>query len=464
MRYKMTTIIKNGTIITADKTYKADIHIEGEKIKKIAKKITPKKDDTIIDARGLEVYPGFIDSHTHFELPFMGTVSADNFQTGSIAAACGGVTSFIDYAMPVKGQKLTDTVKLWHKKADGKAAVDYGFHMGIVEFNDQTEKEVSKVIDAGITSFKCFFAYKGALMVDDSQFIRVLESAKKYGGLMLLHAENGEVISYLTNQFISKKLTAPMYHELAHPACAEGEAVHRAAVLAETVDAPIYIVHLSSNDGLEQVEKFRKDGLRIFAETCPQYLLLSKELYRKKGFEGAKWVMSPPLRDKSNNEKLWHGLKKEFIQVIATDHCSFNFKTQKTMGKDTFTKIPNGIPGIGNLVNLVYTYGVRTGKITRNQFAAALSTNPAKIFGLYPKKGKIAVGADADITIINPNKKGIVSFKNSHHNVDYSAYEGLNLNGMVDIVISRGKVIAKENKFVGSKNHGRFIKRNKFSL
>lgn len=455
----MATIIKNGTIITADKTYKADIHVEDEKITKIAKKIIPKKGDTVIGAKGLEIYPGFIDSHTHFELPFMGTVSADNFQTGSIAAACGGVTTFIDYIVPLKGQKLADAADAWHKKAGGKTAVDYGFHMCIVEFNDSVEKEIPEIIKDGITSFKCFFAYKGALMIDDSQFIGVLSAAKKYGGLTLLHAENGEVISYLVNQFAAGKKRDPFYHELSRPAMAEGEAVHRAIVLAKTVDAPLYIVHLSSNDGLEQIEKFRREGQRIFAETCPQYLLLSRELYRKKGFEGAKWVMSPPLRDRSNNEKLWRGLKKEFIQVIATDHCSFDFKTQKTMGKDNFTKIPNGIPGIGNMVNLVYTYGVKTGKITRSQFAAALSTNPAKIFGLYPKKGRIAPGADADITIIDPRKKGIVTAKNSHHNVDYSAYEGFKLNGMVTIVISRGEVIAKDNKFIGSKNHGKFVKR-----
>lgn len=459
----MGTIIKNGTVVTAEDICKADIYIENEKINQIAKKIKPQKCDTVIDASSLEIYPGCIDAHTHFELPFMGTVSADDFQTGSIAAACGGVTTFIDFVIPAKGQKLDEAVKVWHKKARGRSAVDYGFHMCIVEFNDRVASSIPKIIEEGITSFKCFFAYKGAFMVDDGQFIEVLNSAKKNGALVMLHAENGEIISYLASHFVAGKKLEPLYHELAHPSIAEGEAVGRASALARTADAPLYIVHLSSNDGLEEIEKFRKKGQVIFAETCPQYLLLSKKLYRSKGFEGAKWVMSPPLRDRSDNEKLWRGLEKGFIQVIATDHCSFNFKTQKTMGKNDFTKIPNGIPGIGDMVNLIYTYGVKSGRITRRHFAAMLSANPAKIFGLYPKKGTIAAGADADFTIIDPDKKGVIRAKGSHHNVDYSAYEGLKLNGMVSLVISRGRVISKDNEFVGFKNHGEFIKRKRFT-
>lgn len=458
----MATIIKNGTIVTATDIYKADIYIENEKIKQIAEKIKHQKGDEVIDASGLEIYPGCIDVHTHFELPFMGTVSADGFETGSIAAACGGVTTFIDFVIPAKGKKLDEAIKAWHKKAEGKTAIDYGFHMCIVEFNDSVASEIPNVIKEGITSFKCFLAYKGAFMIDDGQFIGLLTSAKKNNALVMLHAENGEIISYLTNRFVSESKTEPLYHELSHPATAESEAIHRAAVLARIADAPLYIVHLSSKEGLEEVEKFRKKGQVILSETCPQYLLLSKELYRRPGFEGAKWVMSPPLRDAASNDKLWDGLDKGSIQNIATDHCSFNFKTQKTMGKNNFTKIPNGIPGIGDMVNLVYTYGVKSGKITRNQFAAILSTNPAKTFGLYPKKGTIAPGTDADFTIINPAKSGVISSKTTHHNVDYSAYEGFKLDGMVSLVMSRGKVIAKDNKFVGSKKHGKFIKRKKF--
>lgn len=460
----MAMIIKNGTIITANETTKADIRVKGEKIDEISPEIKAKKGDAEIDAKGLEIYPGCIDVHTHFELPFMGTVSADDFETGSIAAACGGITTFIDFAIPAKSQKLLDAVKIWHKKADGKTAIDYGFHMCLVEYNERIADEIPSVIEEGITSFKCFFAYKGSLMIDDGQFIEILESAKKNGALVMLHAENGDIISYLMKRFVKEKKLSPLYHEKAHPEIAEGEAVLRAGIFSGLTDVPVYIVHLSSNEGLREIKEACKKGYRILAETCPQYLLLSDELYHKKGFEGAKWVMSPPLRDKSNNEKLWKGLRDGVIQVVATDHCSFNFKTQKTMGKDDFTKIPNGIPGVGDNVNLIYTYGVKSGHISRNRFAEILSTNPAKIFGLYPQKGTIAVGSDADFTIINPAKKGIITAKNTHHNVDYSAYEGFELNGMVDIVISRGKVIAKDNKFLGTKDHGKFLKRKKFNV
>jgi dihydropyrimidinase len=460
----MATVIKNGTIITACDTYQGDLLIEGEKITKIATKIKPQKGDSEIDAKGLEVYPGFIDVHTHLELPFMGTVSADDFESGSIAAACGGTTTFIDFAIPAKGQSLKEALNIWHKKAEGKTAVDYGFHIAIVEYNEHVASEIPHIINDGITSFKCFFAYKGAFMIDDGQFIEVLNLAKKHGALVSIHAENGEMLAHLMKELIASKKTEVKYHGVAHPAIAEGESIHRGAVLAKMAQIPLYIVHMSCNEGLEEVKMARSKGQMIFGETCPPYLLLSDDLYHKKGFEGAKWVLSPPLREKANNDKLWEGMRDGFIQVVATDHCSFNYKTQKIMGKDNFTKIPNGLPVIGDRVNLMYTYGVKNGKITRNQFAALLSANPAKIFGMYPKKGTIAVGSDADITIIDPKKKSKITVKTSHHNVDYSAFEGFNLEGMVSLVISRGKVIARDNEFLGEKNHGKFIKRKKFNL
>lgn len=458
----MALIIKNGTIYTASDTFRADIRVEGEKISAIAAKLAPEKGDEVIDAAGLEIYPGAIDVHTHLDMPFMGTVTADDFKSGTIAAACGGTTSLVDFAIPAKGQSLKETVKIWHKKAEGKSAIDYGFHIAIVEFNDRVASEIPAVIADGITSFKCFLAYKGALMVNDGEFIAALNLAKEHGALVSIHAENGEMLAYLAQKFAAEGKTGPEYHELSHPPEAEGEAVHRGAVLARMAGVPLYIVHTSCAEALDEIKIAMASRQVIFGETCPQYLLLSNKLYHKNGFEAAKWVMSPPLRDEENNRIMWDAVRDGFIKVIATDHCSFNFKGQKDVGRSSFAKIPNGAPGIGDRVNLIYSHGVAKGRISKNKFAEVMSTNPAKIFGMYPQKGAIAIGSDADLIMVDPKKKGAVSVKTSHHNVDYNSFEGAKLHGMCVMTVSRGKLIAKDNKFLGKLSHGKYLKRKKF--
>jgi len=455
-------LIKNGSVFTASESYKADILIRNGKIAEIAAKIAPPPGAEVIDAKGLEIYPGGVDVHTHFALPFMGTVSADDFESGTKAAACGGTTTIVDFAIPVKGGSTIDALKAWHAKADGKAVVDYGFHMAMVDYNDKIAAEIPKLVKEGITSFKCFLAYKGVFMVDDATFLEVLTAAKKHGVLVSIHAENGDMLSYLMKHLIEDGHTGPQYHPVAHPASAEGEATHRGIVLAKAAGAPLYIVHLSCNEALKEVKGARDRGQLVMAETCPQYLLLDDELYMKPGFEAAKWVMSPPLRDRAGQKKLWEGLRDGFLQTVATDHCSFNFKGQKDMGKDSFLKIPNGIPAVGDRLNLLYTYGVKKGRLDRNRFAAITSTNPARIFGLYPEKGTIAPGSDADLLIMDPKKKGKISKETSHHAVDYSAFEGFELEGMPAVVISRGEVVARDNKFTGARGRGKFIKRKQF--
>ncbi len=459
----MALIIKNGTIYTASDSYRADILAEGEKITHIAGKITAGKGDEVIDASGLEIYPGAIDVHTHLDMPFMGTVTADDFESGTIAAACGGTTALIDFATPAKGQPLGDAIKLWHKKAGGKSAIDYGFHIAIIEFNERVASEIPALIKEGITSIKCFLAYKGALMINDGEFIQTLEVAKRHGALVSVHAENGEMLTYLAGKLVAEGKTGPEYHEASHPAIAEGEAVHRGAALAKLAGTPLYIVHTSCKEALDEIKIAMADQRVIFGETCPQYLLLSNKLYHGNGFEAAKWVMSPPLRDGENNQIMWNAVRDGFIKVIATDHCSFNFKGQKDAGISSFAKIPNGAPGIGDRVNLVYSYGVAQGKISRNKFAEVMSTNPAKIFGMFPKKGSIAIGSDADFTIIDPAKKGKISVKTSHHKVDYNSFEGFKLHGMNVMTVSRGRLIARDDKFLGAIDHGQYLKRNKFN-
>ncbi|MBU2575118.1 MAG: dihydropyrimidinase [Elusimicrobia bacterium] len=455
-------LIKNGDIFTAADSFKGDILIRNGKIAEIAGKISPPPGAEVIDAAGLEVYPGGVDVHTHFALPFMGTVAADDFESGTVAAACGGTTTIVDFAIPSKGGSILEALQAWHQKAAGKAVVDYGFHMAMVDYNDKIAAEIPRVVKEGITSFKCFLAYKGAFMVDDAQFLEILTAAKNNGVLVSIHAENGDMLAYLMKHLIEDGHTGPQYHPVAHPASAEGEATHRGLVLARMAGAPLYIVHLSSNEGLKEIKAARSRGQLVLAETCPQYLLLDDELYLQNGFEAAKWVMSPPLRDRAGQNKLWDGLRDGFIQTVATDHCSFNFKGQKDMGKDNFLKIPNGIPAVGDRVNLLYTYGVKKGRISRNQFAAVTAANPARIFGLYPEKGSIAPGSDADLLIMDPDRKWKITKENSHHNVDYSAFEGFELEGMPAVVISRGEVVARYNKFTGAPGRGKFIKRRKF--
>jgi dihydropyrimidinase len=453
-----TLLIRNGIVITATDLYEGDVFVDGEKVVAIGSSLQMNA-DRVIDAKRKYVLPGGIDVHTHLDMPFGGTTSADDFESGTIAAAHGGTTSIVDFAIQYKGQTLHHAWETWMKKADGKAAIDYGFHMIITDLSDQVEDEMDALVRQGVTSFKLFMAYPGVFMLDDASIFRALLRTGRNGGTICMHAENGGVIDVLVKKALAEGKTAPKYHALTRPARAEGEATHRAIALAEMADVPIYIVHLSASEALDMVTEARDRGLPAFAETCPQYLFLSYDNYEEPGFEGAKYVMSPPLRPRETQERLWRGLAFNDLQAISTDHCPFCMKEQKTLGRGDFSKIPNGAPGIETRMSLVYDGGVRTGRISLNRFVELTSTSPAKIFGLFPRKGTIAPGSDADIVIFDPEKKTRLSQKTLHMKVDYNPYEGREVVGVTDTVISRGRVVIDGGKFVGRAGAGSFIKR-----
>ncbi len=456
----MRTLIKNGTVVTATDQYKGDVLIEDEKIALIGTSLddVAHRADKVIDASGKYVLPGGIDVHTHLDMPFGGATSADDFETGTRAAAFGGTTSIVDFAIQYRGQTLHDAWEAWIKKAEGKAVVDYGFHMIITDLNDQVEGEMDALVRQGIASFKLFMAYPGVFMLDDASIFKALLRTGKNGGTICMHAENGGVIDVLVRRALAEGKTAPKYHALTRPARAEAEATHRAIALAEIAEVPIYIVHLSAAEALEMVTEARDRGLPVFAETCPQYLFLSYDNYEEPDFGGSKYVMSPPLRDKAKQDQLWRGLAFNDLQAIATDHCPFCMK-EKRLGQNDFSKIPNGAPGIETRMSLVYDGGVRTGRISLNRFVELTSTSPAKIFGLFPRKGTIAPGSDADIVVFDPNRTITLSVKTLHMNVDYSPYEGRQVTGATDTVLSRGRLVIEDGKFVGHAGAGSFIKR-----
>lgn len=453
-------LIKNGRIWTAHSDFVADIFIADGKIKVIGSDLskTYSADETI-DAGGLYVLPGGIDVHTHLELPFMGTYSSDDFETGTLAGLFGGTTSIIDFAIQKKGDSLKNCVKEWHEKALKKAVSDYAFHVAVTDYNENTRREIPEIINEGIPSFKAFMAYKGALMIDDRQLIDLLETAKRYGGLISVHAENGDIIDYLTQKFRSEGNLTPHYHPLAHAAIAEEEAASRAMDLAYYIGTDIYIVHTTYRGVLARVIEKMHRNQRVYIETCPQYLLLNDSCYDEPGFGGAKYVMSPPIRKKEDNLALWAGIEAGYIQVIGTDHCPFNMKGQKDMGKDDFSKIPNGGPGIENRLEICFSEGVKKGRISMNRFVEVMCTNPAKIFGM-PSKGIISVDADADIVLFDPNERHTLSVKTHHQNVDYNMYEGWPVTGKVKTVISDGNVVIRNGMADQiEKGRGRFIKR-----
>ncbi len=465
--------IRGGRIVTAKEDFIGDLLIEGEKIVALGKDLAALGvsgnragiDCEIFDAQGLFVFPGGVDAHTHLDLPFMGTSSSDDFETGTIAALAGGTTSIIDFAIQTQGKSFAEALNEWHEKALGKATIDYAFHLGVTDLNEKTYQELPGVLLQGITSFKCFMAYKGALMVDDGQLFRLMCWAKENGALVSLHAEHAELIENKVAQFLSEGKTSPLYHELSHTAIGEGEATNRAISLSRVAGHPTYIVHLTCDESLHAVkESLGRHHHPVFSETCPQYLLLDRSLYEQPGFEGAKYVMSPPLRTKNDQEVLWAGLRDGFIQTIATDHCPFNFIGQKDMGKNSFTKIPNGAPGIENRMNLMFTYGVLEGRISLNRFVEIMSTNPAKIFGMYPKKGTLSPGGDADVVLFDGTVDGVISAKTQKHRCDYSVFEGFKTKGVPIGVLSRGEWVLKDQKPVAKKGRGQFVKREKFSL
>src|SRR6202042_467952 len=408
--------------------------IEGDTIKEVRAQIAP-LGHTVVDAAGLFVLPGGIDAHTHMDMPFGGTVSADDFLTGTRAAAIGGTTTIVDFAIQAKGSRLRDALDIWKAKADGKACIDYGLHMIVTDLGSDNGKQglhdMDDMVREGVASFKLFMAYPNVLMVDDATIFKALKQTSKNGALVCMHAENGSAIDVIVQQALAEGKTAPIHHALTRPTRAEAEAVHRAIALAEMAGVPVYIVHLSSEDALNQVREARDRGLPAFAETCPQYLLLSLEDVADKGWEGAKYVFTPPLREKKNQPKLWDGLRKDNLQVVSTDHCPFCFEDQKALGKDDFTKIPNGGPGIENRLQLLHHHGVGKGNFSLNRFVELVSTAPARIFGMYPKKGVLAAGSDADIVLWDPMAAHTISAATHHMRVDYSMFEGFKVRGKI---------------------------------
>ena len=453
------TLIRNGTVVTARETKAADVLIEGARIAEVRAGIPTDRAENAIDATGMYVIPGGIDAHTHLDMPFGGTTSADDFETGTRAAAFGGTTSIVDFAIQARGTKMRSALDTWWKKAENKAVIDYGLHMIVTDLGTSGLEDMDEMVDEGVASFKLFMAYPNVLMVDDATIFKALARTAKNGALICMHAENGSVIDVIIAKALAEGKTAPIYHALTRPTRAEAEAVHRAIAMAEIAGAPVYIVHLSSEDALNEVREARDRGVPAFAETCPQYLLLSIEELERPNFEGAKYVFTPPLRTKENLPKLWDGLKHDHLQVVSTDHCPFCFEDQKILGKDDFTKIPNGGPGIENRLQLIYHYGVNAGKLSMNRFVEITSTTPARIFGMYPRKGEIAAGSDADIVIWDPKAPFTISAKTHHMRVDYSMFEGYEVQGNARTVISRGEVIVDGGQFYGKAGRGEYLRR-----
>jgi dihydropyrimidinase len=473
----MSLLISGGTVVTAEGTLNADVLVVGEKIAAVLARgpatdtatyaaasaatdatSTAASADVVIDAAGKYVIPGGIDAHTHMEMPFGGTFSADTFETGTKAAAHGGTTTIIDFAVQAKGTSLLATLDKWHEKADGNCAVDYGFHMIVSDVNDRSLKEMESCIGAGVTSFKMFMAYPGVFYATDGEILLGMQQASRTGATIMMHAENGIAIDQLVAQAVAAGRTDPVNHGLTRPPELEGEATSRAITLAKVADCPLYIVHLSAAQALEAVAEARDAGQNVFAETCPQYLYLTLDDLARPDFEGAKFVASPPLRTADHAAALWRGLRTNDLAVVSTDHCPFCFKEQKELGRADFSKIPNGIPGVEHRMDLLHQ-GVVSGQITLPRWVETCSTTPARMFGLYPRKGTIAAGADADIVVYDPAARQTLSAATHHMNVDYSAYEGMEITGKVAVTISRGQVLVADGQFRGAAGHGAFLSR-----
>src|SRR5258708_6318613 len=457
----MSVLIKNGRIITATDDYPGDIFIEEETISAIGQDLTLPA-DTILDATGLLVMPGGVDPHVHLDMPFMGTFSSDTHETGTRAALFGGTTTVIDFVLQQQGHSLKEALDQWNSRAQGTAVGDYSFHMAVTDYNDNTRAEIKEMIEKeGITSFKTFMAYKGALMIDDRQMSAIMEEVRRQGGLVTVHATNGDMIDYLIAKHRAEGNLSPLYHYLSQPEVTEAEASGRFADIANYTGCPGYIVHLTCEGALNAVRNATRRNQTVFVETCIQYLLLDADLYSS-DFEGAKWVMSPPLRKAKDRETLWAGINQGLVRVVATDHCPFMWN-QKLMGEKDFSKIPNGHPAIENRMELLFHEGVNKGRIGLNKYVEVAVTNAAKIFGLWPRKGTLAPGSDADIVLFDPNEKHTLSAATHHMNVDYSAYEGWELVGKIKMVLLRGKIAINDNECLVEKGYGQFVKRNKVS-
>ncbi|MCW2923836.1 MAG: phenylhydantoinase [Thermoleophilia bacterium] len=460
----MKTVISGGTIVTASETYRADVLIEGERIVAIGTDLSEGA-DRVIDATGKLVLPGAIDVHTHMDMPFGGTTSCDDFTSGHVAALHGGTTMHIDFSTQPKGGSLQDGLDTWHAKADGKAVMDYGFHMIVTDARPEVIEELDSMVEQGVTSFKCFLAYPDALMVDDDTLFAVMERASANGGLVMIHAENGQVIDTLVKRAVAAGDTRPGFHYRTRPAALEGESTERAIALAKVADAPVYIVHVTCAEAVDAIARARAKGQKVWGESCTQYFYLTQDDLDRDGFEGAKFVCSPPLRTEADQARLWEAIRRDELEVISTDHCPFNYEGQKTLGRDSFAGIPNGIPGIEERMGLL-SEAVWEGHLTAQRWVEVTATNPAKLFGCYPKKGTIAPGSDADIVVWDAEATHTWSKETTHSAIDYTCYEGMETRGVPTHVLSRGELMVEHGQLTDAATPGRgqFVKRRPFEF
>src|SRR4051794_2928452 len=458
----MSILIKGGRVITAADDYVGDVFVEDERISLIGESLDIQADRTI-DASGKYVLPGGVDPHTHLDMPFGGTVTIDDVEAGQTSAAFGGTTTHVDFIIQPQGKSFAEAIDEWRAKAVGKQMIDMGYHMAVTDLHSGGSlDELATLPDQGITSYKLFMAYKGALMVDDETLYKTMEVASRTGALVMVHAENGDVIDILVKEALAAGNTDPLYHALTRPPEAEGEATNRAIQLAHLAGAPLYVVHVTCREAVEPIARAREQGWDVWGETCTQYFFTSLDDIAKPNFEGAKYVFSPPVRDKSNWDVLWNAVRGDALSVISTDHCAFRFDTQKALGKDDFSKIPNGGPGLEDRLRMIHEFGVRSGRITLNRMVELLSANPAKLFGLYPRKGTVTVGSDADLVVFDPEKRVTVSASTHHSKADYNLYEGTQVTGAPEIVLLRGRVLVESDELVASPGVGQFVKRARF--
>jgi dihydropyrimidinase len=458
----MSVLIKGGRVVTAADDYVGDILVEGERISLIGESLDVAA-DRVIDAAGKYILPGCVDPHTHLDMPFGGTVTCDDFESGHVSAAFGGTTCHVDFCIQPKGSSFGEALETWHGKADGKALIDYGFHIAVTDLREGgTLDELASLPEQGVTSYKLFMAYKGALQVDDETLFRTMQVAAKTGALVMVHAENGDAIDVLVKEALAAGHTEPHWHALTRPPETEGEATNRAIQLARVARSPLYVVHVSCKEAIDPIAAAREKGWRIWGETCTQYLFVDYTFLERPDFEGAKYVYTPPPRPKENQDHLWAAVRSDVLSAISTDHCAFNWDGQKTLGRDDFSKIPNGGPGIENRLQMIHELGVRTGKIGLNRMVELLSTNPAKLFGLYPRKGTLAVGSDADVVVFDPEKQVTLSASGHHSRVDYNLFEGTQVTGSPEVVLRRGEVLVDGEELVAKPGSGQFVKRARF--
>jgi dihydropyrimidinase len=458
----MSVLIRGGRVITAADDYVGDVFVENERISLIGESLDVEA-DKVIDANGRYVLPGGVDPHTHLDMPFGGTVTIDDVESGQTSAAFGGTTCHVDFVIQPHGQSFAAALDEWRAKADGKQVIDMGYHMAVTDLREGgTLEELASLPDQGVTSYKLFMAYKGALMVDDETLFRTMEVAAETGALVMVHAENGDAIDVLVKQALAEGKTEPRYHALTRPPETEGEATNRAIQLAKVAGAPLYVVHVSCQESVEPIAIAREKGWNVWGETCTQYFFIDYSFLERPNFEGAKYVYTPPPRDQANQDVLWNAVRTDILSAISTDHCAFNWDGQKSLGRDDFSKIPNGGPGLENRLHMIHEFGARAGRISLNRMVELLSTSPAKLFGLYPRKGTIAVGSDADIVVFDPERKHTIAASTHHSRVDYNLYEGTEVTGSPEVVLLRGNVLVENDELVASPGIGQFVARARF--